>query len=96
MLPREVYLPGNREHFKDSAPSRVMLLILGWRMWGKHTLCHKECNRAQIMSSRKTKCHDTSSPVEYSEESNTALCHNRKELVPLTKARKAFVWNERK
>lgn len=39
---------------------------------GKRTLCRRECNKAQIMSSRKTRCHDTSSPVEYSKESNTA------------------------
>lgn len=29
MLPREVYLPGDRELFKDSAPSRVTLMISG-------------------------------------------------------------------
>lgn len=39
----------------------------------KRTLCHRECNKAQIMSSRKTRCHDTSSPVEDSRESNTAV-----------------------
>lgn len=65
-------------------------------MWGKRTPCHKECNRAQIMSSRKTRCHGMSSPVDYSKESNTALCRDQKELGPLTKTQKPFVWNERK
>lgn len=92
MLPRDVYLPGDREGFKDLCD---VIDIWGWRAWGKRTLCHKEYNKAQIMSSRKTRCHDRSSPVEYSKESNTD-CHNQKELVRLTKAMKPFMWNERR
>lgn len=50
MLPREVYLPGDREGFKDSAPSRVTLLISGDGERGenvpliiKNAIGHKQC-----------------------------------------------------
>lgn len=63
-------VPAGRQRVSDQKHSALQPLCCAFRIECILTPYHREYSRARIMSSRMTRCHDTSSPAECWEKSN--------------------------